>query len=65
LKNLPVPAPEKFAKFANFTVIAILTRGIPLPLGVIGHEGSTVIVVLNGLRLLKTRDDMAGNQHDS
>jgi Cd2+/Zn2+-exporting ATPase len=38
-------------------VIAILatlalTIGIPLPLGVVGHEGSTVIVVLNGLRLL-------------
>jgi hypothetical protein len=26
LKNLPVPAPEMFAKFANFTVIATLTR---------------------------------------
>jgi Zn2+/Cd2+-exporting ATPase len=25
---------------------------IPLPLGVVGHEGSTVIVVFNGLRLL-------------
>ncbi|MGE5222937.1 MAG: heavy metal translocating P-type ATPase [Omnitrophica WOR_2 bacterium] len=25
---------------------------LPLPLGVVGHEGSTVIVVLNGLRLL-------------
>ena len=25
----------------------------PLPLGVIGHEGSTIIVVLNGLRLLR------------
>jgi Cd2+/Zn2+-exporting ATPase len=35
-------------------VIATLTRGIPLPLGVVGHEGSTVIVVLNGLRLLRT-----------
>ena len=33
---------------------ATLTRGIPLPLGVVGHEGSTVIVVLNGLRLLRT-----------
>ena len=33
-------------------VIAALTLGIPLPLGVVGHEGSTVIVVLNGLRLL-------------
>jgi len=27
--------------------------GLPLPLGVVGHEGSTVIVVLNGLRLLR------------
>jgi Cd2+/Zn2+-exporting ATPase len=35
-------------------VTATLTRGIPLPLGVVGHEGSTVIVVLNGLRLLRT-----------
>ena len=33
-------------------VTATLTRGIPLPLGVIGHEGSTIIVVLLGLRLL-------------
>ena len=30
----------------------ILLRGIPLPLAVIGHEGSTVLVSLNGLRLL-------------
>lgn len=38
-------------------VIAILasltlTVGIPLPLAVVGHEGSTIIVILNGLRLL-------------
>ncbi len=26
---------------------------LPLPLGVVGHEGSTVLVVLNGLRLLR------------
>ena len=26
---------------------------LPLPLGVLGHEGSTVIVGLNGLRLLR------------
>ncbi len=32
--------------------ISTLLVGIPLPLGVVGHEGSTVIVVLNGLRLL-------------
>lgn len=42
-----------FANFANFTLSAVLTRGIPLPLGVVGHEGSTVIVVLNELRLLR------------
>ncbi len=39
------------------TVITVLAAstlivGIPLPLGVVGHEGSTIIVVLNGLRLL-------------
>jgi cation transport ATPase len=28
--------------------------GIPLPLGGVGHEGSTIIVVMNGLRLLRT-----------
>jgi Cd2+/Zn2+-exporting ATPase len=33
----------------------ILLRGIPLPLAVVGHEGSTVIVSLNGLRLLSFR----------
>ena len=35
---------------------AILTTGIPLPLAVVGHEGSTVVVSLNGLRLLAVRD---------
>jgi Cd2+/Zn2+-exporting ATPase len=33
-------------------VISALGFRLPLPLGVVGHEGSTVIVVLNGLRLL-------------
>ena len=32
--------------------ISALGAWIPLPLGVLGHEGSTVIVVLNSLRLL-------------
>lgn len=32
-----------------------LTGHLPLPLGVAGHEGSTVIVGLNGLRLLRRR----------
>lgn len=41
-------------------VIVLLVIGsfviqLPLPVGVIGHEGSTVIVVLNGLRLLTGR----------
>ena len=33
-------------------VLSTLTVGIPLPLGVLGHEGSTIIVVLLSLRLL-------------
>lgn len=35
-------------------VLAVLTLtvGIPLPIGVFGHEGSTIIVCLNGMRLL-------------
>jgi cation transport ATPase len=32
-----------------------LAGHLPLPLGVAGHEGSTVIVGLNGLRLLRAR----------
>ena len=38
-------------------VMALLaiTRGIPLSLGVVAHEGSTVVVVLNSLRLLFLR----------
>lgn len=33
-------------------VISALGFALPLPLGVVGHEGSTVLVCLNGLRLL-------------
>jgi heavy metal translocating P-type ATPase len=36
-------------------VIWDLAGHLPLPLGVLGHEGSTVIVGLNGLRLLSKR----------
>jgi Zn2+/Cd2+-exporting ATPase len=36
-------------------VVLTLTIGVPLPLGVVGHEGSTILVVLNGLRLLAYR----------
>ncbi|MDX1438826.1 MAG: heavy metal translocating P-type ATPase [Rubricoccaceae bacterium] len=35
----------------------ILTVGLPLPLAVVGHEGSTVLVSLNGLRLLAFHDN--------
>jgi heavy metal translocating P-type ATPase len=40
------------------TVIAVLVAwdlvgDLPLPLGVAGHEGSTILVALNGLRLLR------------
>jgi hypothetical protein len=35
-----------------------LVVGIPLPLGVVGHEGSTIVVVLNGLRLLAYGGDL-------
>lgn len=33
-------------------VLAALGFALPLPVGVVGHEGSTVLVCLNGLRLL-------------
>jgi Cd2+/Zn2+-exporting ATPase len=33
-------------------IAAALGLNLPLPIGVIGHEGSTVLVCLNGLRLL-------------
>ena len=33
-------------------VVSGLFFNLPLPLAVIGHEGGTVLVVLNGLRLL-------------
>lgn len=35
-------------------ILANVFQFINLPLGVIGHEGSTILVILNGLRLLKT-----------
>ncbi|WP_394219699.1 heavy metal translocating P-type ATPase [Halobacillus trueperi] len=42
----------------SITVITLLIvsnflQVLDLPLGVIGHEGSTILVILNGLRLLK------------
>jgi heavy metal translocating P-type ATPase len=49
---------------ANLVIAAVIITALvtwdlaghlPLPLGVLGHEGSTVIVGLNGLRLLPSR----------
>jgi heavy metal translocating P-type ATPase len=42
------------ATFITGLVIWDLIGTLPLPLGVLGHEGSTVIVGLNGLRLLSS-----------
>ena len=42
---------------AGLVVVALVTWDLvghlPLPLGVAGHEGSTILVALNGLRLLR------------
>jgi heavy metal translocating P-type ATPase len=43
------------ATFITGLVAWDLLGHLPLPLGVAGHEGSTVIVALNGLRLLNGR----------
>ncbi len=43
--------------FALAVIIVLIASAfganLPLPIGVFGHEGSTVLVVLNGLRLLR------------
>jgi Cd2+/Zn2+-exporting ATPase len=45
--------------FAMLVILVLIASAfgaqLPLPLGVVGHEGSTVLVVLNGLRLLGYR----------
>ena len=47
-------APHRLGFF--LAMLVLVTSGLffdlPLPLAVIGHEGGTVLVVLNGLRLL-------------
>jgi hypothetical protein len=47
------------ATFITALVVWDLAGYRPLPLGVLGHEGSTVIVGLNGLRLLRTASGAA------
>ena len=39
-----------------FLIVSALAEKINLTAGVIGHEGSTVVVILNGLRLLRFRE---------
>ncbi|WP_322989320.1 cation-translocating P-type ATPase [Hoeflea sp.] len=50
--------------FAISAMVVLIIGGLffelPLPLAVIGHEGGTVLVVLNGLRLL--RDPIRGKE---
>jgi len=41
-----------------FLLLAALAEKINLTAGVIGHEGSTVLVILNGLRLLRSQQPM-------
>jgi heavy metal translocating P-type ATPase len=50
--------------FTMITILVIwdLAGHLPLPLGVAGHEGSTVIVGLNGLRLLRSSVWRRANQ---
>ncbi|MCO5157187.1 MAG: cation-translocating P-type ATPase [Aquamicrobium sp.] len=53
--------------FAMGAMVILVTGALffelPLPLAVIGHEGGTVLVVLNGLRLL--RDPVRRNENKS
>ncbi|WP_429859159.1 heavy metal translocating P-type ATPase [Brevibacillus reuszeri] len=43
--------------FAMTVIVLLISanffQGIALPFGVVGHEGSTILVILNGLRLLR------------
>ena len=43
-----------FSSGVILTLVALALMGsISLPAGVIGHEGSTIVVIFNGLRLLR------------
>jgi Cd2+/Zn2+-exporting ATPase len=71
LENIPILlATARHAKrvlwqnltFAGLVIVVLLVAAfginLPLPMGVVGHEGSTVLVCLNGLRLLIYRPKM-------
>ncbi|GAA3293304.1 hypothetical protein GCM10020295_14790 [Streptomyces cinereospinus] len=51
--------------FITVLVVWDLAGHLPLPLGVAGHEGSTVLVGLNGLRLLRESAWRSGAVQDS
>ncbi|MFI9154383.1 heavy metal translocating P-type ATPase [Streptomyces sp. NPDC053367] len=51
--------------FITVLVVWDLAGHLPLPLGVAGHEGSTVLVGLNGLRLLRESAWRSGPPQDS
>jgi Zn2+/Cd2+-exporting ATPase len=48
-----------FVSLGTVAILVFFALGgrIPLTVGVVGHEGSTVLVVLNSLRLLLRKDD--------
>ncbi|WP_454338048.1 heavy metal translocating P-type ATPase [Streptomyces glaucescens] len=51
--------------FITVLVVWDLVGHLPLPLGVAGHEGSTVLVGLNGLRLLRESAWRSGTAQDN
>ncbi|WP_096437689.1 heavy metal translocating P-type ATPase [Alteribacter populi] len=55
--------------FSVAVILLLLTANfaqqLTLPLGVIGHEGSTLVVILNGLRLLRTGKSKASKTTES
>lgn len=56
-KKLKRIVTQNIAFSAGIIILLVLSNFfqiINLPLGVIGHEGSTILVILNGLRMLKT-----------
>lgn len=55
--------------FATAVIVLLIgltfTAGLRLPFGVVGHEGSTLLVVLNGLRLLWYRPKVSNRHPDT
>jgi Cd2+/Zn2+-exporting ATPase len=53
-----------FASAVIVVLVALaLTGNISLPAGVVGHEGSTIVVIANGLRLLRGRRPVPYSPH--